>query len=77
LWVNTEIFPSPLRHPTLTSDFPTSIDLNRKNNHENIPKMGRELQKKKRRSSKHPVRQSQKPKKAPNPLGNSIIAKNW
>ena len=39
--------------------------------------MGRELQKKKRRSSKHPVRQSQKPKKAPNPLGNSIIAKNW
>jgi nucleolar protein 16 len=39
--------------------------------------MGRDLQKKKRRSGKQPVRQSQKPKRALNPMGNNIIAKNW
>lgn len=39
--------------------------------------MGREIQKKKRRSGRQPIRQSNKPKNPLNPLGNSIIAKNW
>ncbi|GAB0133811.1 hypothetical protein EsDP_00002205 [Epichloe bromicola] len=39
--------------------------------------MGRELQKKKRRSSRQPVRQPNKTKKILNPRGNNIIAKNW
>ncbi|KAG5947664.1 hypothetical protein E4U53_006399 [Claviceps sorghi] len=39
--------------------------------------MGRELQKKKRRSNRQPVRQSNKTKKILNPRGNNIIAKNW
>ncbi|PTB42296.1 uncharacterized protein TrAFT101_008616 [Trichoderma asperellum] len=39
--------------------------------------MGRELQKKKRRSGRAVVRQSNKTKKILNPRGNSIIAKNW
>lgn len=39
--------------------------------------MGREIQKKKRRSGRQPIRQSNKPKRPLNPLGNSIIAKNW
>ncbi|KAH8177306.1 ribosome biogenesis protein nop16 domain-containing protein [Sarocladium implicatum] len=39
--------------------------------------MGRELQKKKRRSGRAPVKMSNKPKNPLNPRGNSIIAKNW
>ncbi|KAG5986388.1 hypothetical protein E4U43_005527 [Claviceps pusilla] len=39
--------------------------------------MGRELQKKKRRSNRQPVRQSNKTKKILNPRGNNIIAQNW
>ncbi|KAL7802324.1 ribosome biogenesis protein Nop16 [Trichoderma aethiopicum] len=39
--------------------------------------MGRELQKKKRRSGRPPVRQSNRTKKILNPRGNSVIAKNW
>ncbi|KAL7915138.1 ribosome biogenesis protein Nop16 [Trichoderma velutinum] len=39
--------------------------------------MGRELQKKKRRSGRAPVRQSNTTKKILNPRGNSVIAKNW
>ena len=39
--------------------------------------MGRDLQKKKNRSGRQPVRQSQQRKKLSNPLGNDIIAKNW
>lgn len=39
--------------------------------------MGRELQKKKRRSGRQPVRTSNKSKKILNPRGNSTIAKNW
>lgn len=39
--------------------------------------MGRDLQKKKNRSKRQPVRQSQQRKKLSNPLGNDIIAKNW
>ncbi|KAH7165873.1 ribosome biogenesis protein Nop16 [Dactylonectria macrodidyma] len=39
--------------------------------------MGRELQKKKRRSGRQPVRGSNKTKKILNPRGNSTIAKNW
>ncbi|KXX78466.1 Nucleolar protein 16 [Madurella mycetomatis] len=39
--------------------------------------MGRELQKRKRRSSRATVRMPNKRKKALNPLGNNIIAKNW
>lgn len=38
--------------------------------------MGRELQKKKRRSKRKPVR-PKKPQKVLNPRGNSIIAQNW
>lgn len=38
--------------------------------------MGRDLQKKKRRSSRQPVRITQR-KKVLNPLGNDLIAKNW
>ncbi|GAO16863.1 uncharacterized protein UV8b_06876 [Ustilaginoidea virens] len=39
--------------------------------------MGRELQKKKRRSNRQPVRQSNRTKKILNPRGNSVIAQNW
>ncbi|KAM0738254.1 hypothetical protein ACQRIT_007446 [Beauveria bassiana] len=39
--------------------------------------MGRELQKKKRRAGRKPVRQSNKTKKILNPRGNNIIAENW
>ncbi|KAK8034362.1 hypothetical protein PG993_009357 [Apiospora rasikravindrae] len=40
--------------------------------------MGRELQKRKRRSSRPAVRQpSSKPRRITNPLGNDIIAHNW
>ncbi|ATY60463.1 nucleolar 16 [Cordyceps militaris] len=39
--------------------------------------MGRELQKKKRRSGRQPIRQSNKTKKILNPRGNNIIAENW
>ncbi|KAJ6781153.1 hypothetical protein PWT90_07864 [Aphanocladium album] len=39
--------------------------------------MGRELQKKKRRSGRMPVRQANKTKKILNPRGNNIIAENW
>lgn len=39
--------------------------------------MGRDLQKKKNRSKRQPIRQSQQRKKLSNPLGNDIIAKNW
>ncbi|UKZ72880.1 hypothetical protein TrVFT333_000517 [Trichoderma virens FT-333] len=39
--------------------------------------MGRELQKKKRRSGRPAVRQSNTTKKILNPRGNSVIAKNW
>jgi hypothetical protein len=39
--------------------------------------MGREIQKKKRRSARQPVRQPRKPKNALNPRGNAMIAKNW
>ena len=39
--------------------------------------MGRELQKRKRRSSRAKVTMSNKPKKRLNPLGNGIIARNW
>ncbi|KAL7922434.1 ribosome biogenesis protein Nop16 [Trichoderma austrokoningii] len=39
--------------------------------------MGRELQKKKRRSGRAVVRQSNTTKKILNPRGNSVIAKNW
>lgn len=38
--------------------------------------MGRELQKKKRRSMRQPVR-PKKPAKVLNPRGNSIVAQNW
>ncbi|OLN85021.1 Nucleolar protein 16 [Colletotrichum chlorophyti] len=39
--------------------------------------MGRDLQKKKRRSGRAKIRQPNKPKRLLNPLGNDIIAKNW
>ncbi|EEY14103.1 Nop16-like protein [Verticillium alfalfae VaMs.102] len=39
--------------------------------------MGSQRQNKKRRSSKSTIRQSNKPKKALNPRGNSIVAQNW
>lgn len=39
--------------------------------------MGREIQKKKRRSARQPVRQTNRPKRPLNPLGNSTIAANW
>jgi nucleolar protein 16 len=39
--------------------------------------MGREIQKKKRRSKSQPIRQSNRLKKPLNPLGNSTIAANW
>ena len=39
--------------------------------------MGRELQKRKRRSSRPTIRMPNRRKKALNPLGNSIIAKSW
>ncbi|KHO00324.1 nucleolar protein 16 [Metarhizium album ARSEF 1941] len=39
--------------------------------------MGRELQKKKRRSNRQPVKQSNKTKRILNPRGNNVIAKNW
>jgi hypothetical protein len=39
--------------------------------------MGRELQKKKRRSGRQPIRQSNRTKKILNPRGNDAIAKNW
>ncbi|KJZ71448.1 hypothetical protein HIM_09172 [Hirsutella minnesotensis 3608] len=39
--------------------------------------MGRELQKKKRRSLRQPVRPKKPAKKVLNPRGNSIVAKNW
>lgn len=39
--------------------------------------MGRELQKKKRRSGRQPVKMSHKPKNPLNPRGNTIIAANW
>lgn len=39
--------------------------------------MGRELQKKKRRSGRQPVRQPNRTKKILNPRGNDAIAKNW
>ncbi|KAH6893243.1 ribosome biogenesis protein Nop16 [Thelonectria olida] len=39
--------------------------------------MGRELQKKKRRAGRQPVRQSNRTKKILNPRGSVIIAKNW
>jgi nucleolar protein 16 len=39
--------------------------------------MGRELQKKKARSGRQPVRQLNRTKKILNPRGNDAIAKNW
>ncbi|KAL2179014.1 ribosome biogenesis protein Nop16 [Thermothelomyces heterothallicus CBS 202.75] len=39
--------------------------------------MGRELQKRKRRSSRPKIKMPNRRKKALNPLGNDIIAKNW
>ncbi|TDZ12911.1 Nucleolar protein 16 [Colletotrichum spinosum] len=39
--------------------------------------MGRDLQKKKRRSGRQKIRQPNKPKRQLNPMGNDIIAKNW
>ncbi|KAI9898532.1 hypothetical protein N3K66_006892 [Trichothecium roseum] len=39
--------------------------------------MGRELQKKKRRSGRQPVRQPNRPKNPVNPLGNSTVARAW
>lgn len=39
--------------------------------------MGRDLQKRKRRSSRPTIKQSNRLKKPLNPLGNSTIAKNW
>lgn len=39
--------------------------------------MGRELQKKKRRSGRMPVRPGNKSKKILNPRGNNVIAENW
>lgn len=39
--------------------------------------MGRELQKKKRRSSRNPVRQLNRSKKILNPRGSVVIAENW
>ncbi|PKS08001.1 hypothetical protein jhhlp_006613 [Lomentospora prolificans] len=39
--------------------------------------MGRDLQKKKNRSGKQPVKIKPRKKRILNPLGNSIIAKNW
>ncbi|ROW09057.1 hypothetical protein VMCG_02877 [Cytospora schulzeri] len=39
--------------------------------------MGRDLQKRKRRSSRPAIKQSNRLKKPLNPLGNSTIAKNW
>lgn len=39
--------------------------------------MGRDLQKRKARSSRPTIRQSNQPKKPLNPRGNSLIAKNW
>lgn len=39
--------------------------------------MGREIQKKKRRSKSQPIRQSNRLKKPVNPLGNNTIAANW
>jgi nucleolar protein 16 len=39
--------------------------------------MGRDLQKKKRRSGRQPIRQSNQHKKVLNPRGNNVIAKNW
>jgi hypothetical protein len=39
--------------------------------------MGRELQKKKARSGRQPIRQLNRTKKILNPRGNDAIAKNW
>ncbi|KFA62195.1 hypothetical protein S40285_01655 [Stachybotrys chlorohalonatus IBT 40285] len=39
--------------------------------------MGRDLQKKKRRSGRQPVKQNTSAKKVLNPRGNTLIAKNW
>lgn len=39
--------------------------------------MGRDLQKRKRRSSRPTIKQSQQPKKPLNPRGNSLVAKAW
>ncbi|CAN8095420.1 unnamed protein product [Discula destructiva] len=39
--------------------------------------MGRDLQKRKNRSSRPVIRQSNRLKKPLNPLGNSLVAKNW
>ncbi|KZZ98346.1 Ribosome biogenesis protein Nop16 [Moelleriella libera RCEF 2490] len=39
--------------------------------------MGRELQKKKRRSGRQPVKSSNRTKKILNPRGNNVIAQNW
>lgn len=39
--------------------------------------MGRELQKRKNRSSRPVIRQSNRLKKPLNPMGNSLVAKNW
>lgn len=39
--------------------------------------MGRELQKKKRRAGRQPVKTQNKTKKILNPRGNSIVAQNW
>ena len=39
--------------------------------------MGRELQKKKARSGRQPIRQLNRSKKILNPRGNDAIAKNW
>lgn len=39
--------------------------------------MGRELQKKKRRSGRQPIRQLNRTKKILNPRGNTLIAQNW
>ena len=41
--------------------------------------MGRDLQKRKRRSSRPAIKQptSTRPKRLLNPLGNDIVARNW
>lgn len=39
--------------------------------------MGRDLQKRKRRSSRPTIKQSNKSKKPLNPRGNNLVAKSW
>lgn len=53
------------------------LDIIHLRTHNRTAAMGRDLQKRKNRSSRPTVRQSNRLKKPLNPLGNSLIAQNW